>query len=167
MRLPSPFLMLGLALAGCAGNAADYALLLPRAGEAIDPRVPVVRPMNARPASAALLAELTRLVATARAGDAAFAPAIARAQTLAASAGAPQSESWIVAQQALSAAIEARLPTATALGDIDALSAKMLQENRGIAPNDLEAIEVAAKAIAAIDQRQSAALAALSARLRL
>ena len=63
------------------------------------------------------------------------------AQRLAAAAGPPQSESWIAAQLALSAAIEARAPTATALGDIDALGADKLQAQGGLAPADLGAIQ--------------------------
>ena len=87
----------------------------------IDPRVPVERPVNDRPTTPALAARLAELVAQARAGQAAFEPAAAAAEQLAASAGAPQSEGWTLAQEALSAAISAREPTARALGDIDAL----------------------------------------------
>jgi hypothetical protein len=127
--------------------------------------VPVERPINDRPASPALTARLAELVAKARGGDAAFAPAIAEAERLAASAGAPQSEGWTVAQQALSAAIEVRGPTAAALGDVDALGASALQAQGGIAPNDLVAIQGAAAEIGAIDKRQADRIKALQERL--
>ena len=128
-------------LSACASPGGPYPSLQPRAAEAIDPRVPVERPINDRPITPALAARLAELVAQARGGEAAFEPAVAEAERLAASAGAPQSEGWTVAQEALSAAIAARGPTAVALGDIDALAANALQTQGGIAPNDLAAIQ--------------------------
>jgi hypothetical protein len=70
-------------------------------------------------------------------------------------AGAPQSESWIAAQEALSAAIAARNPTAMAQADIDALGASALQTQGGIAPNDLKAIDSAAAEVEAIAREQT------------
>jgi hypothetical protein len=154
-----------LALAACAAPGGPYPSLQPRAAEAIDPRVPVERPVNDRPATPALAARLAELVAQARGGDATFEPAIAEAERLAANAGAPQSEGWTLAQQAMSAAIEARGPTASALGDVDALGANALQTQGGIAPNDLAAIQSAAAEIGALDQRQAERLKALQLRL--
>ena len=166
MRALAPILILfGLTTASCTRPGGPYPSLAPRAGEAIDPRVPVTRPMNDRPASEELVARLGALVAMARRGDAAFGPGIAIAQRLAAAAGAPQSESWILAQQALSAAIAARAPTANAAGDIDALAAAKLQSAGGIAPNDLKAIEDAGAIVGAIDQRQSDAIRSIQSRL--
>src|SRR5438876_8407378 len=103
-----------LALGACAAPGGPYPSLQPRAAEAIDPRVPVERPMNERPVTPALASRLTELVAQARNGDAAFAPAADQAERLAAAAGASQSESWVAAQQALSVAATARAPTASA-----------------------------------------------------
>ena len=163
MRAP---LFLTLVLLGaCASPGGPYPSLQPRAAEAIDPRVPVERPINDRPVTPALAARLAELVAQARGGEAAFEPAMAEAERLAASAGAPQSEGWTVAQQALSAAIEARGPTASALGDVDALGANALQTQGGIAPNDLAAIQGAAAEVGAIDSRQAARIKALQVRL--
>src|SRR5690349_15387248 len=133
-----------LTLAACSSPGGPYPSLQPRAAEAIDPRVPVVRPMNDRPASGALMGRLSALVGEARSGNASFDSAASEAERLAGSAGAPQSEGWIAAQQALTAAIAARQPTAQALGDIDELAANALQNQRGIAPNDLAAIQSAA-----------------------
>ena len=149
-----------LLLGACAGPVAPPSLLA-RAAEAIDPRVPVERPMNDRPVDPALASKLGALVSQARSGDDAFAPAAAEAERLAASAGAPQSESWIAAQQALSVAIAARDPTVKALGDIDAFGADKLQANGGLSPNDLAAIQQAGAQVGAIDQRQAQAIKAL------
>ena len=153
------------ALAACTRPGGPYPSLAPRAGEAIDPRVPIVKPLNDRPAGAELVARLEALVAEARSGDAAFQPAAATAERLAQGAGPPQSESWIAAQQALSAAVAARAPTARALGDIDSISAQMLKSQGGIAPNDLKAIDGAAATVGAIDERQQALIAGIQARL--
>src|SRR5690242_13435794 len=95
------------AIAGAAGDGSD--------------RPPAPGPVNDRPVSTALAARLAELVAMAKSGEAAFAPLAARARQLADTAGPPQSESWVVAQEAVSAAIAARAPTARAIGDIDAL----------------------------------------------
>jgi hypothetical protein len=159
------FFLTLLALGACARPGGPYPSLQPRAAERIDPRVPVERPRNDRPVSAGLAARLAALVAQAHGSEAAFDAAAANAERLAGAAGAPQSESWIVAQEALSAAVEAHGGVATALGDVDALSAAALQTQGGIAPNDMAAIQDAAAEIGAIDQRQSARIKALQERL--
>jgi hypothetical protein len=160
-------LMTILALGACSSPGGPYPSLQPRAAEAIDPRLQPLRPINERPVTPALATQLAGLVGQARGGDADFEPAMATAEHLAASAAAPQSEGWIAAQQALSAAISARAPTATALGDIDAIGARALQTQGGIAPNDLAAIQSASKEVAAIDQRQADRVAAVQRRLGL
>jgi hypothetical protein len=141
-------------LAGCTSGGTPPSLL-PRAAESIDPRVPVIKPMNDRPVNPALAGKLAQLVNEARSGDAAFQTAAAEAQRLAASAGPAQSESWIAAQQALSVAVSAREQTARALGDIDALGGDKLQAQQGLAPADLNAINQAGLEVSAIDQRQA------------
>jgi hypothetical protein len=156
-----------LSLGACAAPGGPYPSLQPRAAEAIDPRVPVVRPMNNRPVAPALAARLAALVNEATSGNAAFDGPASQAERLAASAGGPRSEGWIAAQEALTAAIAARKTTATALGDIDELAATALQTQRGIAPNDLAAIQNAAAQVAALDQRQSDRIAAIQKRLGL
>jgi hypothetical protein len=154
-----------LVLAACSSAGGPYPSLQPRAAEAIDPRVAVVRPMNDRPVRPALAAQLAALVDQARGGDAAFGPAAAEAERLSSAAGAPQSESWIAAQEALSAAIAARRPTAIAQGDIDALGATALQTQGGIAPNDLKAIQAAAGEVASIAKAQTDRIDAIKTRL--
>ena len=144
-----------LVVTACSPTGGPYPSLQPRAAEAIDPHVQPVRPINDRPVAAALARQLAALVDQARSGETEFEPAAANAERLAAAAGAPQSESWIAAQEALTAAIAARRPTAMALADIDAIGATALQTQGGIAPNDLKAIQSAASAVAAIARGQT------------
>jgi hypothetical protein len=162
-----PLFLTMLVLGGCSTVGGPYPSLQPRAAEAIDPRVAVVRPMNDRPVKPALAAQLAALVDQARGGDAAFGPAADKAERLASAAGAPQSESWITAQEALSAAIAARRPTVVALSDIDALGATALQTQGGIAPNDLKAIRDAAAEVSTISRGQTDRLDQVQKRLGL
>ena len=154
-------------VAACSAPGGPYPSLQPRAAEAIDPRVPVVRPVNDRPVTAALAGRLAALVDAGRSGGAAFDSAASEAERLAAAAGAPQSEGWIAAEEALTAAVAARKPTATALGDIDALAANTLQTQQGIAPNDLAAIKRAQEEVGALDERQAARIDAVQKKLGL
>ena len=152
-----PILAVSL-LAGCASTPVAAPSLAPRPAESIDPRVPV--PELAIPTSptGGLVQQLERLVAQAQSGDAAFRPLVDRARELAASAGPKESESWVVAQQALSAAVAARAPIASAVGDIDALGAQRIQKLGGIGLADLNAIDAAAAKVAEIDSREAAAI---------
>ena len=165
MRSSPALLLLAALLTACSSAGGPFPSLQPRAAEKIDPRLPVDRPMNARPLESALAATLARLVSQARAGDSAFAPAMASAEKLAQGAGAHASESWIAAEEALTAAIAARGPTARALGDIDALAGTRLQTQGGMAPSDQAAIQAAAAEVGAIDQRQADRVDAVRRRL--
>ena len=151
--------------AGCTTPAAQGPSLAPRSAESIDPRVPVVSTAVQRPVDAALAGRLADLVRAARQGEQAFDAAAGAARRLTAAAGSPQSESWIVAQQALSAAVAARAPTTRALGDIDALAAAALAAQGGIGPADLAAIEAAAAQVGDLDRRQAQVIDGLQARL--
>jgi hypothetical protein len=151
----------------CSSPGGPAPSLSPRAAEAIDPRVPVAAAVNGRPVGATLAARLATLVAEARRGDAAFGPAAARARQLASRVGGSQSESWVVAQEALSAAIAARAPTARAAGDIDALGGDALERQGGLAPADLAAIQAAAAEVAAMTARQAGTIAAIQRQLGL
>ena len=144
-------------LAGCATSGSAPSLA-PRAAEAIDPHVPVPEAPIPTDVSPALAGRLEALVAQAVAGDEAFRPAAERAEPLARSAGPAQSESWIVAQQALSAAVAAREPVTQALGDIDSLAAESVQQHGGIGAANLAAIKAAAARVAAIDRSEAAAI---------
>ena len=159
-------LLISAALTGCAGPLREPPSLATRAAEAIDPRVPVPEAPVQTQASADLVQRLGALVAEAVAGDAAFQAVAANAERLAASAGAPESESWIVAQQALSAAVAARAPVTLALGEVDALAATRIQRLGGISAADMAAISAASTRLADIDAREAAMIDRLQARLR-
>ena len=163
----SPLFVMMLLLSACTAPGGPYPSLKPRAAEAIDPRVEVRKPLNTRPVSAALASRLAALVDEAKGGNSAFEAAAANADRLAGSAGAPQSDSWMEAQEALTAAIAARKPTASALSDIDEIGANALQTQGGIAPNDLAAIKGAAAEVGAIDRRQAERIDAIQKRLGL
>lgn len=165
MRRAIPCSLALLLVSACAAGGGPPPSLQPRAAERIDPRVPVERPLNDRAATPALLARLEALIGQAREGEARFEVAIAIARRSAEGAGPPQSESWIVAQEALSGAVEARGAAAFALGEIDSHGAELLAEQGGLAPSDLKAIEDAAATVGAINSRQAAAIAEVQARL--
>lgn len=158
--------LLAAALGACSAPAVDAPSLARRPAEAIDPRLPVGGETPARgPADRTLANRLGTLVGEAHAGDRAFEQAAGEAERLAATAGGPQSESWVVAQQALSQAVAARAPTTRAMGEIDAMTAQSLAERQWIAPGNLAAIEAATREASAIDERQAARIKAIAARL--
>lgn len=159
-----PLLLLPL-LGACAASGVDAPSLSPRAAEAIDPRVPVPEPTLSTTPTPGLAAQLDALVAQASAGDRDFRPLAEHAGQLAAGAGAKESESWIAAQQALSAAVAARAPVARAVADIDALGAESVQKLGGIGAANLAAMQAAAARVAEIDTREAALIAQLQARL--
>jgi hypothetical protein len=167
MRGKACFFLTMIALSACSSPGGKYPSLQPRPGEAVDPRVAVTRPMNERPVTPALASRLAALVAQAHEGDATFDAAAAQAERLARAAGAPQTESWIAAQTALTAAIAAAGPTRSALADIDALGAVTLQAQGGLAPNDLAAIRDAGAEAGAIDQRHADRINTIQRRLGL
>ena len=153
------------AVAGCTAPSAQTPSLAPRAVEAIDPRAPVLVNSVQRPVDPALASHLAELIEQARGGESAFAAAAGDAQRLAAGAGAPQSESWIIAEQAVSVAAAARAPTTRALSDIDGIAAAALVKQGEMAPADLAAIEAAATEVGAIDRSQAQTIDALQKRL--
>ena len=157
--------LLPVAIAGCSTPGGPYPSLQPRPAEAIDPRLPVPEAPQQTAATLPLVQQLDSLVAQAVAGDEAFRPLVERAEALAQAAGPKPSESWIVAQQALSAAVAARTPVANAVGDIDALGAERIQRLGGIGAADLEAINAAAARVAEIDRREADAINRIQARV--
>ncbi|MFL6735182.1 MAG: hypothetical protein ACJ8EY_10875 [Sphingomicrobium sp.] len=156
-----------LVIAGCAAPGPPSPSLAPRAAEQIDPRLPVLPAGPVPPLSQAVSAQLAALIRQARSGDTQFGPAIAEAERRAAAAGASRSESWIVAQEALSAASAARGDTTRALAEIDAIGAQALASKGSIGPADLAAIQAAAREVGQIDNRQASQLTAVSRRLGL
>lgn len=159
-----PLLLLPL-LGACTIPGVDAPSLSPRSAEAIDPRVPVPDPVLSTTPVPSLVAQLDSLVAQAVAGDRDFQPLAAHAAELAQGAGGKESESWIAAQQALSAAIAARAPVARAVADIDALGGQRVQSLGGIGAANLAAIQAAAARVAEIDSREAALIQQLQSRL--
>ena len=160
------FALLAILTSGCAGGENVARRLAPRAAEAIDPREPISADEVAGPANATLTAQLAQLSGAAAASTPNFDMLIASAHNAAAAAGPAQSESWIDAQEKLSAAIGARAPVAKALADIDALGGTALATGGGLSVGDRLAIAAAAEEVGAIDRRQAASVAAIAAMLR-
>lgn len=157
--------LLSLLLAACATPQTGEPSLAPRAAEAIDPRVPIPSEVIAGPADPALAASIAELLNQVRAGDASFQSAAQSAETLAAAAGPAQSESWILAQEALSGLVAARAPVTKAIADLDALAATRVAASGGILPGDLAAIQAATTEAGAIGQRQAEVIDRLQSRL--
>ena len=163
MRL-FPLIVLA-SLSACSAPQSAEPSLAPRAAEAIDPRVPIPGEVIAGPANPALVARIAELLAEVRAGDAAFQSVVPNAEALAAAAGPAQSESWIVAQEALSGLVAARAPVTKAIADLDALAATRIAASGGILPGDLTAIEAATAEAGVIGQRQADLIDRLQGRL--
>ena len=157
--------MLLLLLAGCASAPSGEPSLAPRSAEAIDPRVPIPSEPMAGPADPSLTARIAGLLDQVRAGDAAFQAAADDTSRLVANAGPAQSESWIEAQQSLSALVATRAPVTSAISDLDALIAARLVATGGILPGDLAALEAASASAAAVGERQAALIERLQAQL--
>ena len=161
---PTPALatLIALATAACQTASPHTERLAPRAAESIDPRTPIPSEEPSGPASAALVAQLDAIKAPALASLGQFDQLALMARSAAAAAGPRQSESWIVAQQALSALVAAGAPVTKALGAIDALGGDRVGR---LAAPDRKAIEAAAADLTTIEQRQAATIAQLSARI--
>ncbi len=157
--------LLPLLLSACTATSTTGPSLAPRAAEAIDPRVPIPNEVVAGPADAAMAARIAALMAEIRAGDAAFQAAAGHAERLAMAAGPAQSESWIEAQQALSALVAVRAPVTSAMADLDALAAGQVVASGGLLPGDLAAIRAATDEATAIGQREAELIDRLQARL--
>jgi hypothetical protein len=154
-----------LALAGCAAASANEPSLARRPAEAIDPRVPLAVVAVAGPVDQALAGRLAQLVSDGRAGGQAFDAAVAEAEAAAAAAGPAQSESWIVAQQALSRLEAARAASTKALADVDSIASARIQDRGGLSVADLAAVDAASNELRAVTDRQTQVIAAIGARL--
>lgn len=151
-----PFLM-SLLAAACA-SAGGGPSLQPRAAEAIDPRLPVEDRSASLPASTELLRQIAAVRQRAEAAAGRSNAAIEAAVGAVANAGSTGSESWITAQQLVSAAVAARAPFTAALGDLDALLADRVRKGSRLVSQDLLAHQQASEALADIDRRQRARL---------
>ena len=156
--------LLVLLSAGCSAPT-GYPSLAPRAAEAIDPRVPIASNPSPGTVDPAIATALRDAVGAARGGTGAFDALARRAEALAAAAGPRQSESWVVAQQALSALSAQHGVTTNAAANIDAIAAARIDATRWLVPATQAAIEAAAAEVGTINAAQTALIARLSARL--
>lgn len=154
-----------LLAAGCSSTTGKEPSLAPRAAESIDPRLPIPDAALTGPVDPALAQRLQALIETARAGAPQFNAQESDATRLAAAAGPVSSESWIVAQQALSRLVERHGVTTRVAGDIDALAASRLEGQHWIRPADQKAIAAAAAEVGSINSAQAETIRRLASQL--
>ena len=159
------FLLILVPLAGCAATSANEPSLAQRPAELIDPRLPLSAEAPAGSVDPALASRLGQLVAEGNEGARSFDALVGQAEALAKAAGPAQSESWIVAQQALSGLEGARAKTTAALAEVDSIAAGRIQSGAALSPADLGAVEAASNELRAIADRQSATIDRIGARL--
>ena len=155
-----------LLLAGCAATSGNEPSLARRPAELIDPRLPLPAEAPAGVVAPALADRLGQLVAEGKDGARGFEAQLAKAEALAAAAGPAQSESWIVAQTALSGLEAARAKTTAALAEVDSIASARIEGGAGMSPADLAAVEAASGELGAIAERQNATIDRIGARLR-
>lgn len=158
-------LTLSLLLAGCAATSANEPSLARRPAEAIDPRLPIASAAPVGTVDPAIATRLGQLIASGNEGARSFDAALGQAEALAGAAGPAQSESWIAAQEALSALEGARAKTTSALAEIDSLAADRVQHGGALGRADQASIEAASNELGAIAERQNATIDRLAARL--
>jgi len=152
-----------LALSAC-GTLSGAPSLMPRAVEKQPIDMPVEQASEPEgPADPAILAALAKQIDAAQAGDKAFAERSKAAESaVAKAAGKTQgSEEWVQAQEAITALESARAAVRDAAAAIDALR----DDPASAAPGNRTAIDTAAKQVSAIENAQSAAVAALAGKL--
>ena len=120
IRTLFPTVAAALLLAGCMAEG-SFPSLAQRDVER-QPQSEPVRTMPNVPSDASLNARIAELLAAARQGQRDFEAAFGSAEAAARTAGAPQSDSWIEAQEQISRAEAARAGTTRALGDLDRLA---------------------------------------------
>jgi hypothetical protein len=157
-----PLLLAPLLLIGCADSAGVGPSLARRPIESRDLSEPARQAEAPAAADAELLGQIEGLLNRARTGEREFAALLPRTEAAAAAAGVQGSESWIAAQQLLSALEAARGATTASLGRLDALLAE-----RVLARNDagLAELQAAQQEVAALAERQQAQLDRLQTRI--
>ncbi|HST36666.1 MAG TPA: hypothetical protein VLK25_08570 [Allosphingosinicella sp.] len=143
-----------LSLAGCAAQG-PFPSLAPRPAEQMDMSVDPVRPDPVIADDPALAQQLAGLVAEARAGWRDFETEAGPAARAVAASGPSGSDSWVVAQQAISRLEAARARTQAARSDLDRLALE--RQDQPTSPADRQAIEAAiaeTEAIAAREQNR-------------
>jgi len=149
--------------AGCTPKG-EFPSLALRPIEAEDPLAEPVRSPPVVAVDPALRERAADLLALARRGESAFDAAYRPAAAAARAAGAPGSESWVVAQQAISRAEAARAPTMQALAELDRLAT----ERAAVATNegDFAAIRAALVEVERLAREQQRRVDALGTAVR-
>lgn len=166
MAAARPLLVAGAlgALLGACAAPGPYPSLEPRPAEKAYAEGDPEREPTVLADDPSLGAEIARLTAEARAGDAAFDAAIPAASAATGRAGGPGSETWVQAQQAVSRVEASRVRTTSALAELDALALARTNAGR-LSPGDRQRIEAAVGAIQALSDAQAARLSTLRSRL--
>jgi len=155
-----------LLAAGCASQDGDFPSLAQRpaerefAEEQLAP--PKVRPPL--PDDPAVAERASGFVAAARAGESAFASAYETAAAAAGRAGPAGSDSWTIAQQAVSRAVAAQAPVTRVLGEIADYQAGRGRQTP-ISPGDVERLQKASAEVQRIADSQAERLRRLEASL--
>jgi hypothetical protein len=145
------FLLAPLLLAGCS-SAGVGPSLAKRPIEDRDLSEPVRQVAPPAPADAALQTQIAALEQRAQAGQSAFAALLPRAESAASAAGLDGSESWIAAQELLSALESERAPSTAALAELDALVAERVRSGSDAGLAELQAAH--AQVTALVDSQQ-------------
>lgn len=152
-----------LLLTACSGTAVGPSLAK-RPIESRSMAEPVREVVPPAPADAALKSQIADLVHRARTGQSEFAALLPRVKTAAAAAGNQGSESWVAAQQLLSALEGSRAPSTIALSALDALIATRLSGGTEAGLTELQAADAEVAALVSTQQRELDALRAQIAR---
>src|SRR4051812_21531900 len=155
-----------LAAAGCAENGTFPSLAQRPAERAYElERDAVLPPAPARPDDPAVARRVAELVAEAEAGQAEFERAAGAARAAVAKGGAPSSDSWIEAEQAVSRVSAAGARTGSALADLDRYAADETNSN-ALSEADAARLRDAVSRVQALADAQAAEIARLEASLR-
>jgi hypothetical protein len=157
---PAAWILPALLVSGCAAQG-TFPSLQPREVERNVSTEEPVREQIFVQSDPALRGRAAELLALARRGESEFESAYGRASTAAARAGAPGTESWLVAQQAISRVEAARDETTRALAELDAL--EVARAGQPTNSDDFAAVHAAAQEAQRISESQHARLARLRA----
>ena len=142
-----------LLLAACTSEAVGPSLAK-RPIESRDMSEPVRQVAPPAPADAPTRAQIAALVERAQAGQRAFEALLPRVASAASAAGAEGSESWIAAQQLLSALENERAGSTQALSELDALVAARLNSGSDTGVTELQAADAQISALVAAQQQE-------------
>jgi len=152
-------------LAAC-GPAVNHPSLAPRAIERLDAMPPSPPPPTAAiPVDASKQERIAALLKQAHDGDVRFQPQAMAAEGAVerGAGGAPGSEAWIAAQEAVSRVESLRTPVAQSLADLDEL--QIASAGAPLDPDTATALAAAYADLSAIDERQRNQVASLKGRI--